>query len=93
MKQIDLVTTMDHGKGHSRVTLDMISRWKLEDGSFTEEEYSATIADAFCAHDTVLIFQNTFKTKMNDDLGLQLKGKGFQILKESGRIILGNQSP
>jgi hypothetical protein len=39
---INITISIDHGKGHSRATLNMIPCWQLEDGSWGEESHVFT---------------------------------------------------
>jgi hypothetical protein len=44
---MDIVVTIDHGKGHSCVTCDFITRtWNPENEEWQEEENAYTIGDA-----------------------------------------------
>jgi hypothetical protein len=45
---LDLVVTIDHGKGHSRVTCNFITRTRSQNGEWKEEEYACTIGNARC---------------------------------------------
>ena len=81
---------MDHGKGHSRVTCNIITQWKTDNGGWNQDKYSATIGNAMCAHDTVLIFHNTFKDKLNSDLKQLRTTKGLTIAENS--VILGQHT-
>jgi hypothetical protein len=65
---LDIVVTIDHGKGHSRVTANFITRTRSETGEWTENEYAITIGNARCRKDNSDIVTNTFGTLLNDDL-------------------------
>jgi hypothetical protein len=66
---LDIVVTIDHGKGHSRVTCNFITRTRSAvDGEWREEEYAVTIGNARCRKDNADIIMNTFGTQLNDDL-------------------------
>ena len=61
--------TIDHGKGHSRITCNFISRTRNpENGEWQEEENAYTIGNARCRKDNADIVMNTFGTLLNDDL-------------------------
>jgi hypothetical protein len=67
--RLDIVVTIDHGKGHSRITCNFISRTRTPaDGEWQEEEYAVTIGNARCRKDNADIIMNTFGTQLNDDL-------------------------
>jgi hypothetical protein len=66
---LDLVVTIDHGKGHSRVTFNFITRVRSpENGEWDEEEYACTIGNARCRKDNAVIIMNTFGMLLNDEL-------------------------
>jgi hypothetical protein len=66
---LDIVVTIDHGKGHSRITCNFISRTRNpENGEWQEEENAYTIGNARCRKDNADIVMNTFGTLLNDDL-------------------------
>jgi hypothetical protein len=65
---LDIVVTIDHGKGHSRITCNFITRWQDETGEWNENEYASTIGNARCKKDNADIMVNTFGTLLNDDL-------------------------
>jgi hypothetical protein len=66
--RLDIVVTIDHGKGHSRITCNLITRWQDKTGEWNEDEYSCTIGNARCKKDNAGIIINTFHTLLNDDL-------------------------
>jgi hypothetical protein len=66
--KIDLTISIDHGKGHSRATLNVIPRWQLEDGSWCEDSHIFTLANARCKKDNTDIIRNTFGTLLNTEL-------------------------
>jgi hypothetical protein len=66
---LDIVVTIDHGKGHSRITCNFITRTRSpENGEWKEEEYACTIGNARCRKDNAKILMNTFGTLLNDGL-------------------------
>jgi hypothetical protein len=65
---LDVVVSIDHGKGHSRITCNFISRVQLESGEWHEDEYACTVGNARCRKDNADIIANTFGTLLNDDL-------------------------
>ena len=93
MKHIDIVVSMDHGKGHSRLTCNIISRWCKDDGEWYEDEYAATIGNAICNKDSVEIFRNTFKDRLNCDLMKLKNATSFKINREGGlsTVVLGGE--
>jgi hypothetical protein len=66
--RLDIVVTIDHGKGHSRITCNLITRWQDETGEWNENEYACTIGNARCKKDNADIIIKTFGTLLNDDL-------------------------
>jgi hypothetical protein len=66
---LDLVVTIDHDKGHSRVTCNYITRVRSpENGEWDEEEYACTIGNTRRWKDNSDIIMNTFGTLLNDEL-------------------------
>jgi hypothetical protein len=66
---LDIVVTIDHGKGHSRIMCNFITCTRsLEDGELQEEEYACTIDNARCWKDNAEVIMNTFGTLLNDEL-------------------------
>jgi hypothetical protein len=65
---LNLVVTIDHGKGHSRVTCNFITRTRSQNGEWKEEEYACTIGNARCRKDNSEIVTHTFGTLLNEDL-------------------------
>jgi hypothetical protein len=66
---LDIVVSIDHGKGHSRITCNFISRVQSPDsGEWNEYEYACTIGNARCRKDNADIIANTFGTLLNEDL-------------------------
>jgi hypothetical protein len=65
---LDIVVTIDHGKGHSRITCNLITHWQDETREWKEDEYSCTIGNTRCKKDNTDIIINTFGTLLNDDL-------------------------
>jgi hypothetical protein len=61
--------TINHGKGHSRVTCNFITHtWNPENEEWQEEENAYKIGNAWCRKDNANIVMNTFGTLLNDDL-------------------------
>jgi hypothetical protein len=71
---IDLMVTLDHGKGFSRVVLVFICRKRLADGTWTEFQDTFLVASAECAKDKEEILANTFMPLVNS---------GFEQLVQS----------
>ena len=65
---LDILTSLDHGKGHSRITVTFIARWQIDNGEWNEDEYSYTIGNARCKKDNAEIFKNTFGPHLNNHL-------------------------
>jgi hypothetical protein len=66
---LDIVVTIDHGKGHSCVTCNFITRTRNpKNEEWQEEENAYTIGNAQCRKDNANIVMNTFETLLNDDL-------------------------
>jgi hypothetical protein len=67
---LDIVVTIDHGKGHSRIKCNFITRIRsLENnGEWQEEDYACTIGNAQCWKANADIIMNMFSTLLNDDL-------------------------
>ncbi len=63
---IDITTSLDHGKGHSRITVTFIARWQIDNGEWNEDEYSCTIGNARCKKDNSEIIMNTFGPHLNN---------------------------
>jgi hypothetical protein len=66
--KIDLTISIDHGKGHSRATLNVLPRWQLEDGSWCEDSHIFTLANARCKKDNPDIIRNMFGSLLNAEL-------------------------
>jgi hypothetical protein len=67
---LDVVVTIDHGKGHSRITCNFITRTQSENGVWKEDECACTIGNAWCKKDNAVIIENTFGVLLNADLKL-----------------------
>jgi hypothetical protein len=65
---MDITISIDHGKGHSWATLNVIPRWQLEDGRWGEESHVFTLANARCKKDNANIIRNTFRTLLKTEL-------------------------
>jgi hypothetical protein len=80
---IDISICVDHGKGHSRVTMILVIRWELETGIWKEEQHTFSVANAKCKKDNSEIIKGTFGPRLNEEL---------KALKEVGciSIILPN---
>jgi hypothetical protein len=65
---LDIIVTIDHGKGHSWIMCNLITHTSLEDGEWQEEEYAVTIGNARCCEGNANIIMNTFGTQLHDDL-------------------------
>jgi hypothetical protein len=85
---LDVVVTIDHGKGHSRITCNFISRTQShENGEWQEDEYACTIGNARCKKDNADILVNTFGVLLNDDL----KSLSSVVSIVEGRAEFGEQ--
>jgi hypothetical protein len=67
---INITISIDHGKGYSRPTLNVIPCWQLADGSWGEESQVFTLANARCKKDNTNIIRNTFGTLLDTKLKL-----------------------
>jgi hypothetical protein len=66
---LDIVLMIDHSKGHSCVTCNLIThRRSPENKEWHEEEYACTIGNTWCRKDNADIIMNTFGTLLNDEL-------------------------
>jgi hypothetical protein len=66
---LDIVVTINHGKGHSCVTRNFITcTWNSENEEWQEEENAHTISNVWCRKDNANIMMNTFGTLLNNDL-------------------------
>jgi hypothetical protein len=66
---LDIVVTIDHGKGHFRVTCNFITHTRNpENEEWQEEENAYTISNAQYGKDNANIMMNTFGTLLNYDL-------------------------
>jgi hypothetical protein len=65
---IDISTAIDHGKGHSRVTVMSIACWQKENEEWGEEEHSCTIGNTRCKEDNAIIIKNTFGPDLKEHL-------------------------
>jgi hypothetical protein len=63
---LDISTSLDHGKGHSRITVTFIARWQIDNGEWNEDKYSCTIGNARCKKDNAEIIKNTFGPHLNN---------------------------
>lgn len=88
LDHIDVVISIDHGKGHSRVTANFIARWKTSDTSWQQDEYNVTIANARCRKDNPEIIENTYGKLLNGDLKKLRSSQGLSILP-TGNVALG----
>jgi hypothetical protein len=67
-KQIDICINLDHGKGHSRISANFISRFQDSDGGWHEESYPCALGNARCLHDNAEIILKTFGVLLDEDL-------------------------
>jgi hypothetical protein len=65
---LDIVVTIDHGKGHSQITCNFITHWHDQTGEWQENKYASMIGNARCKKDNANIMVNTFGILLNDDL-------------------------
>jgi hypothetical protein len=80
MMHLDVIVSIDHGKGHSRITCDFMTRTRSENGEWNEDEHACTIGNARCKKDNAEIVQNTFGTLLNDDLKIITGWKHVSIV-------------
>jgi hypothetical protein len=77
----DLTISIDHGKGHSRATLNVIPQWQLEDGSWCTDLHIFTLANARCKKDNTDMIRNTFGALLNTELK-QIREWGMMYVDE-----------
>jgi hypothetical protein len=66
---INITISINHGKGHSWATLNVIPHWQLASGSWGEKYQVFTLVNARCKKDiTTNIIGNTFGTLLNTKL-------------------------
>jgi hypothetical protein len=65
---IDISICVDHGKGHSRVTMILVIRSELETGVWQEEQHVFSVANAKCKKDNSEIIKSTFGPQLNEEL-------------------------
>jgi hypothetical protein len=69
---IDISTSSNHGKGHSRITFTFVACWPIDNGEWNEEEYSCTIRNTRCKKDNSKTIMNTiwaaFEQSLERDL-------------------------
>ena len=79
--EIDVVVNLDHGKGHSRASVNFIARWEEDDGKRCETATPCHLGNAKCHKDNSAIIQNTFGKKLDEDM-LKIKArKGLNVFK------------
>jgi hypothetical protein len=77
---IDVLVSLDHGKGASRCYLEVIVRIKGEDGVFTEQNRRGfQCAEAICKKDSYLILDGTYMPSVN---------AGLEAIKSSGGVVI-----
>jgi hypothetical protein len=81
-KLIDVVINLDHGKGHSRISVNVIGRFKDEEGKWNEEEYPCTLGNARCRKDNAEIITNTFGQLLDTDIGELQRRQAIRILND-----------
>jgi hypothetical protein len=74
---IDLSICIDHGKGHSRVSLTLVVRRKDATGEWSEQQHVFSVANAKCRKDNSEIVRNTFGPSLNAEL---------DAIKQSGHV-------
>jgi hypothetical protein len=67
-EHLNISTSLDHGKGHSRITVPFIACWQINNGEWNEEEYSCTIENARCKKEYAKLIMNTFGLHRNNHL-------------------------
>ncbi len=65
---LDISTSHDHGKGHSRITVTFIARWQIDNGEWNKDRYSCTVGNARCKKDNAKIIKNTLGLHLNNHL-------------------------
>jgi hypothetical protein len=59
---------LDHGKNHSRISANFVSRFQDGDGAWHEESHPCALGNARCLHDNAEIIQRTFGGLLDADL-------------------------
>jgi hypothetical protein len=78
-KQIDICINLDHGKNHSRISANFISRFQDGDGGWHEDSYPCALGNARCLHDNAEIIQRTFGVLLDEDLMTIQASRGLCI--------------
>ena len=89
-EKLDVVVAIDHGKGHSRITLTTIARW-FESGIQKEKEYINTLGNARCKKDNHEILTNTYANMLNADMK-KIKTSGKFSICSDGSVVLGSSA-
>ena len=80
---IDVVVSADHGKGFSRVHAVFICRKRKDDGTWTEQSDSYSLAEAKCKKDAYEILHNTYMPQLNNVLHLLVEKGGVDVWKKA----------
>jgi hypothetical protein len=83
-KQIDICINLDHGKNHSRISANFISRYQDDGGGWHEESYPCALGNARCLHDNAEIIQRTFGVQLDEDLMSIQASRGLRITTDDG---------
>jgi hypothetical protein len=76
---IELSVCIDHGKGHSCVSLTLVVHHRTATGEWSEQQHVFSVANAECRKDNSKIVCNTFGPSLNAEL---------DAIKQSGHVSL-----
>jgi hypothetical protein len=63
---IDLSLCVDHGKGHFRVTLTIVHRYRNDRNEWDQKQVTFSVDNARCKKDNANIVKNTYGTHLNE---------------------------
>ena len=76
---VDVIVSIDHGKGFSRALIVVIGRWVDEAGVFHEITEVFPVAEAKCASDTYEILVGTYMKELDKGLWRLRNGKAASV--------------
>jgi hypothetical protein len=76
---IDLSVCIDHGKGHSHVSLTLVVHHRTATGEWSEQQHVFSVANAKCRKDNSKIVRNAFGPSLDAEL---------DAIKQSGHVSL-----
>ena len=79
---IDVVINLDHGKGHSWISVNIIGRYQEEHGTWGDDTYPCSLGNACCRKDNSQIITNTFGQLLNADVELIQRQHFIQVVNE-----------